>query len=567
MSRRIALVASATLLAFSACKPIERPHTYDHQYPQQRMDFTMRWIGTASGVAVWGTTANDLEQNGRYEGVQFLIDPGTPTDVETTVLPYLAQNGVPAKSPVAYVVLTSVDAQTLAGAERVAKEFPGAEIVAAGALAKRPDAPKTKLSGVRTKLDLGPEVSARMLPGPGGTQAALLRFIDVAFLILPSTTDELLDEMAHEIGEQLEKEGLKVTAVAAANAKAIDPAKLEHLAPELVVGGTNPRVATIHLATPKAGDAVVVGTNGSEMRTGKRTRSRYAHWLDCEAATNCGVDLPLTGTGPIVVPVKLEGQDEGQFLVDTRAPFSYLTRKRYEKIPGWENAEGAGHSHAGGQIGLEVPAFTLGSGARSVRVHRWHVLPIDPFQIGGKDIAGVIGMDLLQSFKVDLLPKEKRLSWTPNFEAPRENLGKAESKLDGARETYDVPMDRSPGGPLILATMDGEVKSLVVDLAAERTRVYVRAEAWNKVASPAKQELWMFDVPDEIDDAKWKKWELTAGVLTVKELNLFGAKFSDQPALAVDRPLDVDVIGLDFLRTFDRVSLDFRRRSIVLERG
>lgn len=77
----------------------------------------------------------------------------------------------------------------------------------------------------------------------------------------------------------------------------------------------------------------------------------------------------------------------------------------------------------------------------------------------------------------------------------------------------------------------------------------------------------MFDVPDEVDEAAWKKWELTAGTVTVKELNLFGAKFADQPALAIDRPLDVDVIGLDFLRTFDKVSLDFRRRSMVLERS
>ena len=92
-------------------------------------------------------------------------------------------------------------------------------------------------------------------------------------------------------------------------------------------------------------------------------------------------------------------------------------------------------------------------------------------------------------------------------------------------------------------------------------------EAWSKVSAPTARVLWAFDVPDEIDEAKWTKFQFTAGALAVKELNLFGAKFQDTSALAVDLPLESDVIGLDFLQRFDRVSLDFRRRSILLERG
>lgn len=565
MSRRIALLACAAVLALSACKPIERPHTYDYAFPQQRLDFSMRWLGTPSGVALWVTTAEDGEPNGRYEGVSVLVDPGSPGDVEKVVLPYLEAHPSPAgPHKIAYVVLTSSDAQSVAGAERVRAAFPQAQIVTAGRAARG------KLP-VNT-LSLGPEVSARVLrpEGVSGTdaQALLIRFIDVAILLLPSHADGLASEMAEHFGERLEKEGLHVTVAYAANGKPIEHEKLEHLSPEVVVGGDADTHAAVYLAAPRPGEAVELGTNGSEMRVGEKTRSRYGHWIDCEGtAKSCGADLALQANGPLVVPVTLDGQDEGLFLVDTRAPFSYLVRKRFEKIPGWENAQHAGHSHAASSLGLEVPPFTISGGGRSVRVHRWHVLPIEPFRIDGKEIAGVIGMDLLQSFRLDLLPKDKRLSWTPNFEQPRENLGKAETKTESSRATWDVPMDRSPGGPLILATMDGEVKSLVVDLAAERTRVYVRGDAWNKVAAPARQELWMFDVPDEVDEAAWKKWELTAGTVTVKELNLFGAKFADQPALAIDRPLDVDVIGLDFLRTFDKVSLDFRRRSMVLERS
>lgn len=558
--------ALAALVAIAACKPIQTDHTYDYDYPSTRQDFTVRWIGTPSGVALWVSTANDLEENGRYEGIQFLVDPGSPTDVESVVLPYLAKNGMPPGHPLAYVVLTSGDAQAMAGAERAAKEFKGARIIAPGRVsgAKGKPAPAVKV------LEVGPEVSARLFRLDGAAaidaQAVLLRFIDVAFLLLPAHTEGIADAMADSVGEKLEKEGLHTTLLYAAGGMPVSEHPLEHLDPEVVVGA-GAIGSMLSIPVPKPGEVLQVGTNGSEMTTpGPRTRSRYGHWIDCSGVTSCGAELAVHGEGPVLVPITLAGQDEGVFLVDTRAPFSYLARPRFEKIPGWEKAAHGGHSHAGGEIGVEVPGFTLSGGGRSVKVLRWHALPIEPFQIDGKDVAGVLGMDILQSFRLELRPKEKVLAFTPNFDAPREHLEPAEKKTDGARQAWDVPMDRSPAGPLILATMDGEPRSLIVDLAAEQTRVYVRKDAWQKVESPKPQELWVFDVPDEIDEASWKKWELEAGALDVKELNLFGAKFEDTTALAIDRPLEADVIGLDFLRTFDRVSLDFRRRSIVLER-
>lgn len=569
--RRFSAAALLAGLALAACQPIHREHTFDHQYPLPKRDFTLRWIGTSSGAAVWVSTANDGEVNGRYEGVQMVVDPGSPTDVESVVLPYLAENGVrDGGETLSYVVVTSADAQAIAGAERLAKEFPSAQVVAPG---RPPFGGKGRGSGAPDLLRLGPEVSARLLKPAAAerasAQAIALRFIDLQFLLLPGHAEGLADAMAEELGERFEKEGFPTTLVYATKAATIDAHALEHLAPELLVGAATAD-GVFHYAEPKAGEALVITTNGSEMHgPGPRTRSRYGHWVDCSAAgERCGADLPVAAAGPVVIPVTLAGQDEGLFLVDTRAPFSYLARPRFQKIEGWEEAEGAGHSHGGGAIGLEVPAFSLGTGARKVTVHGWHVLPIDPFSIGGTPIAGVIGMDLLQSFRLELRPKERVLTWTPNFDTPRERLAKAESKIEGAHAEYDVPMDRSPNGPLILATMDGEPRSLIVDLAAERTRVYVRKDAWAaKVKESSKEALWLFDVPDEIDAASWKKYDLQAGTLTVKELNLFGAKFSDTPALAIDRPLDTDVLGLDFLQTFDRVSLDFRRRSILLEKG
>lgn len=570
--RSHAASALAVVLAASigACKPIHRDHTYDFEYPRPKSDFTLRWIGLPSGSALWVSTANDGEANGRYEGVHFVVDPGTPGDVEATVLPELARNGVRGDGEaLSYVVLTSGDAQAVAGAERLAKEFPEAQVVVPG-LPIGGGKRRTSSLGAEF-LSVGPEVSARLLRAPGGlpAQALALRFIDVQFLVIPGHDEGLADAMAEELGERFEREGISTTLVHATKGAAIDGHALEHLSPELIVGKSG-AVGRFRFADPKPGEVLTLTTNGSEMQgPGPVTRSRYGHWVDCTTAgPSCGAELALATGGPVVVPVTLDGQEEGLFLVDTRAPFSYLARPRFQSIEGWQDAAGAGHSHGAGSIGLEVPAFSLGAPPRSVTVHGWHVLPIEPFSIDGKPIAGVIGLDLLQSFRLDLRPKQRLLALTPNFDTPRERLTKAESKVEGAHAAYDVPMDRSPSGPLILATMDGEPRSLIVDLAAERTRVYVRKDAWeSKVKASTKEALWLFDVPDEIDAASWKKYDLQAGPLIVKELNLFGATFADAPALAIDRPLDADVLGLDFLRTFDRVSLDFRRRSILLEKG
>ena len=564
---RVALLLLS--LAAAACEPIHTDHTFDYAYPRPKHDFTMRWVGTAGGSALWISTADDGEKNGRYEGVHLVVDPGGPTDVETSVLPLLAKNGVKAGADsLAYVVLTSADAQSMAGAQRLASEFKNAQIVAPG---RPPTTAKGKAGPSINHLNIGPEISARLLRPAGAAsataQAIAFRFIDIQFLIVPGHADGLAGALAEEIGHRFEKEGVPTTGVFATRGSEIPAHALEHLSPELVVGKTR-SASAFQYDEPAAGEVLEIFSNGSEMRgPGPRTRSRYGHWVDCTGTKSCVAELILTGAG--LVPVKLAGQDEGLFLLDTRAPFSYLVRPRFQKIPGWESASGAGHSHGAESIGLAVPSFALGSGDKKVTIHSWHVLPIEPFQVGGKDVAGVIGMDLLQSFRLELQPKDSRILWTPNFDVPRDRLGPAESKTDGGRSQWDVPMDRSPLGPLILATMDGEPKSLIVDLAAERTRIYVRPDAWPaKVLASEEQTIWAFDVPDEIDEAAWKKYDLRTGSLTIKELNLFGAKFSDAPpALAVDRPLDADVLGFDFLKTFDRVSLDFRRRSILLERG
>src|SRR5947207_102480 len=100
------VLAVLALLA-SSCKPIETAHSDPHKYPAKRSDLTVRWIGTSSPrPAIWISTADDGESNGRYEGLHALIDPGSPADVESIVLPFLAAHGLAKGASVAYVLST-----------------------------------------------------------------------------------------------------------------------------------------------------------------------------------------------------------------------------------------------------------------------------------------------------------------------------------------------------------------------------------------------------------------------------------------------------------------------------
>lgn len=538
-----------------------------------RHDLRVRWIGLPSGTnAAWITTADDGVPNGRSDGVDFIVDPGTPAEVESTLIPALVAGGLKPGARIAQIVLTSGEADRAAGARRLARHLTPRSIVAPEALPGRAGARDPALS----YLPLGTEVTA-IVVRPGGAfgipaQALLLRFIEMQVLFLPPLPAAAAEPFARAVGATLESRGLHPTIVSSGTALSAET--IAALEAEAVVAGPLSGFAdagtVVRLLSPASGATLTLETNGSEARApGPLLRSRYGHWLDCapvapasapataRAAEACRADLPTSASGPTLVKMSVAGAPASWFLVDTRSPYSYLARPLFESIPGWEDASTHGHGHAGGAIGLAVPAFRIGGFA----VRRWHVLPIEAFKVGDETVAGVIGLDLLQSFRVELSPRADRLALSPNFDEPVRMANAATTVSDG----WNVPMDRSPSGPLILATLDGMPKSLIVDLASAETAIYLNAEELGKrVSRRAPLTRWSFTVADDIADAAWKPVSLEAGAFRVKDLNLFGAHFADAPALGVDRPLKADVLGLDFLEQFDSVQLDFRRKSMAL---
>src|SRR5688500_18781197 len=121
--RALPLALALTALV-AGCRPIRTEHGFDYAYPRTRSDFTVRWIGLGDGrAAMWITTANDGEANNRYEGIEFFVDPGSPRDVETHVLPQLQAKGLKKGSKAAWILLTGSEPEALAGAERLSKEL------------------------------------------------------------------------------------------------------------------------------------------------------------------------------------------------------------------------------------------------------------------------------------------------------------------------------------------------------------------------------------------------------------------------------------------------------------
>src|SRR4051812_25946997 len=124
------LFAAALVAACAGCHPVITEHSVENFYPTDKSDFAARWVGLGQGhSALWISTADDGVKNGRYEGVQLVVDPGSPAEVAAQLIPFLEGHGLKRGGPIAYVVLTSADPQGEAGAEALARAYPGAKIV------------------------------------------------------------------------------------------------------------------------------------------------------------------------------------------------------------------------------------------------------------------------------------------------------------------------------------------------------------------------------------------------------------------------------------------------------
>ncbi len=567
-------LAPLFLFLAAACKPIETRHVLRPDDLRPRRDLALRWIGTGAGDALWISTADDREPNGRFEGLHAVVDPGPPDEVEGRLLPAMRSAGFTDGASLAYVVVTTDDPHQRAGARRLGELVPVERTIVpglagAGRSSDRRRRARTDDFGgpLPGYLDLGGELTVRLLPSArADRRLLLLRFIDFRLLLVPAQAASGLT--AADV-ERIEQEAAPLTLLDLRDRDA--DALSRHLHPEVALGGrpaagaiaaAPPGDGPLLLTRPLPGETREVTTAGGETRLpGPYLRSRFGHWLDCRVGQErCAAELPVDPGGPLIVPVTIGGR-ASRLLVDSRAPFSFLSTSSLKAL-GLDAADAHGHSHGAEGMGIRLPDVELGSDPSAPRLVGWRVLPIAPFEIDGRPVDGVIGIDLLQSFRVTLRPNASRLTLQPNFDPPHDRLRpSAERSGDG----WDVPLDRSPGGPLLLATVDGRGRSLTLGLGAAESTLYLRTEEWERLAGESRPFVHRaLRVPDDLRDAAWRSAEIRGRRHSVGDLNLFGAHFAGIPFVAVDDPLVGDVVGLDFLRRFSRIEIDFRRRSLAL---
>src|SRR5262245_9816807 len=111
----------------------------------------------------------------------------------------------------------------------------------------------------------------------------------------------------------------------------------------------------------------------------------------------------------LLVPVKINGQYEGNFVVDTGAVTTVISHNMAAKLGVTENTPGAkvdlGLAGVGGFEGvvLRVPNVTINTGKN--RESYPQVVSIDLKEISkmvGTEVAGIIGFDFFEEYKLTL---------------------------------------------------------------------------------------------------------------------------------------------------------------------
>lgn len=402
-------------------------------------ELRLRFLGRPSGgAAIWLTTGDDEEpDNHRYEGQHLLIDPGTVEDVEA-LLPLLG------KAEPAFVLLTVADDASRAGAERLRRAFKRIKIVSA--------------TDTRAALTLGLELSMKLVPAGPSAVGIRIRYFDRVFAILPpSIALEAIDALRKE----LEELDLHVTLAHVTQGADFSAAALERLDPEAVVGVVGSSGA-VGFPLPAPETILEIRTNGTELEDGVRFRSGHHHWIE---RTPTGVAMPLPASGPMVVTVQALGRD-ALFLVDSRSPFSYITRSWGDTLP---------PARAHGKISLQstprIPRATLGSPETgAIVIHRWNLHPIDDFALpDGRKIDGVLGFDILESIRIEMRPRDATMTW---FWSGLSKTGSVEPAISepGAKRTFAVmPLSLSARGATLPVELRRIPRLAEIGLSSEST--------------------------------------------------------------------------------------------------
>lgn len=530
-------------------------------------ELTLRVLGNDGGATVWITTGNDGEADGRYDGEQLVIDPVDPD----ALLAALEREGV---TRIDVVVMGSPEEDAVAALQKLAASVDIGLIAGIPARSLPEDLrertgtenangfqPHSMSYGgpSRGVLPLGREINVRMLRPttvrPFRSRGVELRFIDwtMLFAFDPDVEETEATNLVvglRELNTHIVRAHPEISFVR--HGGHVHENEHDHDNDPHAAGESHVHMDSIELDLPAAGETWIARTDGSETRfPGGLYRNRFGVYFRC--AAECDTQLSAAHAEPLIVELEIPAGNPGWFLIESRASASYLETSRYLSLPGVDSTEVGSHSHGSGGPGIPVSHVKVGE----LQVDGLKMLPIDAMQLQGRDIAGVVGRNLLESFAVSIAPSSRQV--TLSLELDRE---KTRSLIDATTEgnKTTLPMDWSPAGPLILSRVDGQARSLVVSTGTDTSLVSMsggdgkfetREGAWLRIEDTTNPQWVPYDAVEK---------------RVVSSLELAGVELADQMVWVPERSERVDILGTDFLSQFENVTLDFRGKQLILER-
>ncbi|HTN14082.1 MAG TPA: retroviral-like aspartic protease family protein [Sphingomonadaceae bacterium] len=265
-------------------------------------------------------------------------------------------------------------------------------------------------------------------------------------------------------------------------------------------------------------------------------------------------DLDVFRTGAeeydrLTVPVTVEGQGPYQFMIDTGAQATVLSRELADRL-------GVADRKTATLVGISsraqtqvAPVMELGLGKRLFYIET--VPLVEQANIGSAD--GILGLDSLQEQRVLL-----------DFRAKTFSVADAETL--GGDKGYDIVVRaRRVLGQLVItdAELDGVRVAVIVGTGAQGSVGNLKLQ--EKLRGRDLGEAQMTDINGAMETSSMRLAKsVTIGRVKVSNLPI---AFVDSPSFKVlgldDRP--AMVLGMSELKLFKRVAIDFKQRKVLFD--
>jgi predicted aspartyl protease len=253
----------------------------------------------------------------------------------------------------------------------------------------------------------------------------------------------------------------------------------------------------------------------------------------------------------MLAPVKINGQGPYQFLVDTGANTSCISRDLAERLMLTATESARVHTVVGVRERPGVLIDHLQVGERSRKAVRAAALPLGP------DLDGVLGIDWLKGQRLELGFKAKSMAITRS---------KADLPRDGVAI---VPARRSQGQLTIVdADLSGKRISAMIDSGSQMTICNAPLRA---LVAEANRRSGSVDAYQRVGLETLVGEAFSGEMIYLPFLRLGGLRLGNVPVVYADmhvfglwglKDTPAIVLGMDLLTQFDAVSLDFGRALV-----